>query len=232
MSRTDSSLADEVNRRFEQQFLQAAPGAPIDLVRVCDDIRSKDSWLVIVANTKLRSDNKFRRYFQTSTDDRGIFLEYDGPEQGNLRVGIGTTTNAQLTRIRTVRRDEHASILIAVTPTGLRVLLNGVDRAVPWPTNSGFVAACDSLAVFAVASLECSDCDATLRYATGNDLQRLEADLDSVSDVSQMNRRRWVGSSLVLLGFTVIVLPATAISRLRRRLDTSSVGVESSTGDR
>lgn len=223
-SRIDTDIPEQLSSGFGASLTAVSPNSVVDLTRVCDEVRSLDAWLLFAVETEVKSDNKLRRYFQTATDDRGIFLEYDGPEQGNLRVGMGTAADAVLTRVRTVRRNERATILIAVQPKEIRVILSGVDRVIPWANQLGVTAACDAVAQFSTTSPECEDCRLTLRYATGKNVQRLNNELDALANVGQLNARRWLGSAMVLAGLGLSLTRRDALNRLRKRLDRLSRG--------
>jgi len=220
-SRDENSISEQLNSRFERQLVPLLHDSVVDLTELCKEVRSRDAWLLFVVETELKSDNSFRRYFQTGTVDRGIFLEYDGPDQANLRVGVATPTTPVLHRLRLVRADEGTEVILAIQKGGVRLILNGVDQTIPWPSSSNFNVTCSAATVFNAGSAECPDCRVTMRYASGKDSRWFTNQLDEFSNVRELIRQRWIGSTMALSGLGIVLVRVKTFSRLLRRLGRS-----------
>ena len=164
------------------------------------------SWMLFILQVSLQSDNRFRGYFQTSDDGSGVFLEYDPGEQALLRLGLGNPTNATRTRIRTVRQNEEAMIAIGVRRSEVRIVMNAVDRRIPWPEVMRPMLGCDAVVVGAVGDDDCGGCTIDAHYATGASTDDLQNAMDEISNVVDFNVRRWLGTGLSMAGLVVVFM--------------------------
>jgi hypothetical protein len=227
-SRLSYSPEQVLQRNLADRLVEVSSSGPVDLSDECALVATEDGWVLFVLDAKLTSDNQIRTFFETAEEPLGLYVEYD---PGLLRLGLGLgpgneRSNTELP-IRFVRRDEQATIFIAVTNETTRVVTNARDGRIAWP---GYLAdewRCNSVQIAddtrqSTHGFTCKGCDVRLRYATGTDISEIETTLDSLSNVRQFNVRRWSGTSLTLLGLTVLVLTARDISRRRRPLNTSA----------
>ena len=170
-----------------------------------------DGWMLFVLDTKLIPDKTPRTFFETADERFGLWVEYD---TGLVRLGQGLgpdslDSNTEIP-IRWVRRDERALIAIAVTRNGTRVVTNATDKQNAWPGDLVSVWRCDKVQIGSDTrelseGKECMSCDARLRFATGENLVELETLLDNLSNVNEFNAKRWIGTSLTIAGFLVLV---------------------------
>lgn len=180
-----------------------------------------------------------RRFFRPV--DETVWPAFSAEQSPLLKIGLGLGAespdpNTHLP-MRLVRKDEAATIAIAVTSSETRVVTHAVDKRKSWP---GVVASqwqCGAVRVGddgrkLSSGSDCNGCNVKLRYMTGRDPRDLDALLDSLSNVRAFNFRRLSGSFLVLLGAFLDLAPSRAFSRRRRPLDSPVQGQPGASVDR
>lgn len=220
-SRLDYSPDPIVERRLSSRLMTVDSSRAVDLSDACRKIETTEGWILFVLNANLVSDTTSRTYFETDVEPLGMFVE---SEPGLMRVGLGLgpgpESDLQIP-IRVVRRDQTETIVIAVTRDETRVVANAVDKSAAWP---GYLAdewLCTRVQVGSDTrelsqGFRCERCNARLRYAVGSGIGELNDVLDEVSNVKDFNRKRWIGTTMTLVGFALLLLPkARKIVRLR-----------------
>jgi hypothetical protein len=170
--------------------------------------------VLFVLNADLISDTRVRSYFETDEEPLGLFVE---SEPGLLRLGLGLgpgpESDLQIP-IRVIRRDHTETVIIAVTRDETRVVANALDERAAWP---GYLAdewLCKRVQVGSDArelsqGFKCERCNARLRYAVGSGIGELNDALDEISNIEEFNRKRWIGTSVTLIGFVLLLFLKT-----------------------
>jgi len=221
-SRLASLTVDEVKAGLPVAVVRIDDDTPTDLSAVCSQLLPDSGWIIFIVDVSLVSDDKFRGYFETSPKSQGVFLEYDPGERANFRIGLGIGDDVQLSRIRTVRYEESAVILIGLRQNEARVIMNAVDYRfhVPRSPQAGF--RCDAVRVGLADGVDCGNCDISVHYATGSNWQQYESVMNQVSNVANFNTRRLLGTALTIIGFVLLMTPMRLKNRRRSVSDTSS----------
>jgi hypothetical protein len=194
-----------------------------DLSRACAFAESQDGWLLFILKAELIADNKFRTYFETAEEPVGLWVEYD---DGLLRLaqGLGSDSPKSNTEIpiRVVRKNESAFVAIAVWRDGTRVITNAVDKRNNWPGSfTGW--SCDAVQIGGDSrelsqGHGCPGCAAQLSYATGQGIADLQVIMNELSNVSEFNLRRSVGSALTFVGILIVMHRSLHLSSIWRRV--------------
>lgn len=205
-----SRLANESDRQLRQldaKGLQSvASDLPIDLSSVCDARKSAGGWIVFVLSLQLLSDTNFRRYFETDSGDRGIFIEYDGREAANLRLGYATQSKVNLVRLRTVRKDESALLTVGVSADEIRWVVNGSANQVSLverQKGNGLDLSCDFVTNLGDRSGQCGNCQSQFGYVAGSGKMSFEDLFRQLSTTREYQFRRWIGISMTLVGIVL-----------------------------
>jgi hypothetical protein len=165
-----------------------------------------DGWSLFVLQANLINDNQFRSYFETASEEMGVWVTYD---TGLLRLSLGSGPSSsdsnRVFPIRWVRQNERATVAIAISRDETRVVTNVRDFRVAWPTDFASGWSCEYVQFGdenhpLSDGAGCKGCDITLRYAFGDDYQELRTMLDEISNIPEFNLRRWLGSALTLIG--------------------------------
>jgi hypothetical protein len=213
LSRNNYSSDEILSRR---EFVDLAPvtaESPVDLSTACSSVQENEGWLLFVIDMNTIADNTARRYFQTSPEPFGLFIEYDPGESAMLRVGFGLGPekwNSDV-RIRTVRNDETMTIAIGVRNEETRIVSNVIDQRITWPGEFASLWKCDAVQVGSwkqpfVSGAECEGCRVAVRYMSGSEATALDRYLDQLSNLQRHNRIRWIGTILSLAGFFLLGL--------------------------
>jgi hypothetical protein len=222
-SRVPNFKDELVMSRLANRLKEVQAGSSVDISAECERQTVGNGWALFVLDANLISDNQFRSYFETASEEMGVWVTFDS---GQLRLGLGSGPSSSESNrsypIRTVRRSERATIFIAVSRDETRVVMNVRDFRVTWPADFVTGWSCEYVQFGDEANLlsegaGCRGCNISLRYATGENYEELTAVLDEVSNVSEFNQRRWLGSGATLLGVFVVFVPLS-----RRRPNQSS----------
>lgn len=219
-SRLSYSPEPVLQEHLGDQLVALDPDSPSDLSKACNVFTDAAPWVVFVLDARFVHDNVFRTYFETSADERqSLWVEYDPPL---VRVGLGLGLDNEIPNtdipFRVVRRDESATVVIAVQEAGTRVLANATEMTSDWPGVGGGGWRCDAVRV-GTDSIElsagstCDGCDAKLRYAVGSSQLQLEELLADLNNVDRFNLLRWLGTALTLVGAMVLVAPTSWLDR-------------------
>lgn len=202
-----------LENRLKKQVSIIDSNVPLDMSAACDVFNDNESWILFIVEANQIADSQFRTYFETTRDERmGLWLEYEPPL---LRLGMGLGMDNPESSIhlpvRTVRRPDRITALIAVTRWKTRLLVNGRDQSSNWPNINGTKWRCDDVRLGTEWSIlsegyGCSGCNVQLRYVAGNGFKQLDSALDAVSNSRSMRVRKYVGSMLVLVGLGFIKL--------------------------
>lgn len=227
-SRLAYSPEASIQRALGTRLVEVSKGADLDLTDACRVVNDDNGWILFVLNASITNDGKIRTFFETAEEPLGLYVEY---EPGLFRLGLGmgpgnvneageSVSNIELP-IRRVHRKEDAHVFIGVTRDITRVVTNTRDARIAWP---GYLAdewKCNRVRVadderVSTHEYTCKGCNVRLRYATGNDTEALSETLDSVSNISQFNTRRWLGTGLSSLGIVIIMSSIRHVSRRRQ----------------
>jgi len=205
-----SRLANESDRQLRQleaKGLQlVASDVPFDISSACNARKSAGGWVAFVFSLQLLSDTNFRRYFETDSGDRGIFIEYDGREAANLRLGYSTQSKVNLIRLRTVRKDESALLTVGVNADEIRWVVNGsADQVsvVEYQTGSGLDLSCESVTNLGDRSGQCDNCQSQFGYIAGSGKVSFENLFRQLSTTREYQFRRWIGIGMTLMGIVL-----------------------------
>jgi hypothetical protein len=215
-SRVDYSPESKLVELLGNRLKAVDPDEATDLSSACAAAESETGWVLFILNARLIADRTLRTYFETAEQPIGLWVEYDN---GLLRLGQGRGAenfegNAEIP-IRIVRNDEDAFIAIGVSDNGTRVVSNVVDKTNQWPGDfTGW--SCDSVQIGSESrtlsdGYNCPGCDVRLRYAIGDNSERLDQVLSELSNVREFNVRRWLGAALTFLGLILVVRQLTRI---------------------
>lgn len=221
-----SRLANESDRQLRQLEAKGiqlvASDAPSDISSVCDARKSPGGWVVFVLSLELLSDTNFRRYFETDSGDRGIFIEYDGREAANLRLGFSMQSKANLIRLRTVRKDESVLLTVGVSADEIRWVVNGSADQVSLreqQPDTGLDMSCRSVTNLGDRSGQCDKCESQFGYVVGSGKMNFEDLFRRLSTSREYQLRRWVGIGMMLMGvvlanrrFTLRLVPKQLMS--------------------
>lgn len=195
-----------------------------NLSEACSSIVRDSHWVLFVMDANFVSDNRFRTYFETAEEPTGLWVEYDS---GLVRLGLGLGRESLVSNldipIRIVRRNERATVLIGVTSNQTRVVTHVLDRKRSWPGSFLPNWRCDSVQVGSEqrelsTGNSCDKCEVTLRFATGDDSQKLQQILGEISNYRQFNLRRWCGTAVSLFGILLLFVPLRVFSICSTRL--------------
>ncbi len=199
-----------VKTQLADRLREVPAGTSLDISSECEQQTVGSGWILFVLDANLINDNQFRSYFETASEEMGVWVTYDN---GLLQLGLGLGPNSPNSNralpIRIVRQNERATILIGVSRDETRVVMNVRDVRTNWPGEFASGWSCeyvrfgDETNVLS-EGVGCSGCNITLRYATGDDYEELQRIFDQVSNISIFNQRRWLGSGLTLLGVFII----------------------------
>lgn len=210
-SRLDYSPESQVGVQLSDPLVS---GALTDLSRECAALSADENWILFVVSATLVSDTTPRRYFQTSADPFGMFIEYDPGESAMLRLGLGLGPDQWNTAlpIRFVRRAEAAFIAVGISRNETRIVSNVVDRRIRWPAEFLPQLRCDQVRVgsknsSAESGVECVGCTVAVRHASGEGIEKLNDILDALSNVREYQMKRWLGTTMVLAGCAVVLVP-------------------------
>jgi hypothetical protein len=223
MSRHQFSPEEVVNSNSTFLLKSVESASITDLSDACSVAESPDGWLLFILKAELIADDKFRTYFETAEEPIGLWVEYDN---GLLRLaqGLGSDNPKSNTEIpiRVVRKNESAFVAIAVWRDGTRVITNAVDKRNNWPGSfTGW--SCDAVQIGGDSrelsqGHGCPGCAAQLSYATGQGIADLQVIMDELSNVSDFNLRRSVGSALTLVGVLLVMHRSLHLSSIWRRV--------------
>lgn len=190
-----------------------------DLSDVCKGVHSNGGWILWVIDLSVTNDGVPRKFFETSQEPFGMFVEYDPPD---LRLGLGLGPEKWNTElpVRVVRRNEIVTLAIGVTTTETRVVTNVVDRRKAWPMEFLPLWRCDDVRYGAEtknldSGLGCEGCMVTVRYAIGTEETSLSGLLDSVNNIQRYQIVRLTGTALTLFGVIVCILGARLTGKKR-----------------
>jgi len=205
-----SRLVNESDRQHRQlganEIQSLASDAPSDISSVCDARKSQGGWVVFVLSLELLSDTNFRRYFETDPGDRGIFIEYDGGEAANLRLGFSMQSKVNLIRLRTVRRDESVLLTVGVSADEIRWVVNGsADRVSlrEQQPDTGLDLSCRSVTNLGDRSGQCVKCESQFGYVVGSGKMNFEDLFQRLSTSREYQLRRWVGIGMMLMSISL-----------------------------
>jgi len=205
-----SRLVNESDRQHRQlganEIQSLASDAPSDISSVCDARKSQGGWVVFVLSLELLSDTNFRRYFETDPGDRGIFIEYDGREAANLRLGFSMQSKVNLIRLRTVRRDESVLLTVGVSADEIRWVVNGsADRVSlrEQQPDTGLDLSCRSVTNLGDRSGQCVKCESQFGYVVGSGKMNFEDLFQRLSTSREYQLRRWVGIGMMLMSISL-----------------------------
>lgn len=205
-----SRLVNESDRQHRQlganEIQSLASDAPSDISSVCDARKSSGGWVVFVLSLELLSDTNFRRYFETDPGDRGIFIEYDGGEAANLRLGFSMQSKVNLIRLRTVRRDESVLLTVGVSADEIRWVVNGsADRVSlrEQQPDTGLDLSCRSVTNLGDRSGQCVKCESQFGYVVGSGKMNFEDLFQRLSTSREYQLRRWVGIGMMLMSISL-----------------------------
>lgn len=207
----------QIAQRNDMEFVALDSRNPTDLTAECNTING-DGWIVLIVDLMAAADATPRRFFQTSDEPFGLFIEYDPGEAGLLRLGLGLGPEKWNTEmsIRNVRRNERITVAVGIDQRSTRMVTSVADRRINWP--DAFVSQwkCDAVQMgysdgALTSALPCHQCDVSVSYATGVNSERLESLLDSLSNEKTHHWKRTTGSLAVLAGLYLLVF-----SRSRR----------------
>jgi len=205
-----SRLVNESDRQHRQlganEIQSLASDAPSDISSVCDARKSQGGWVVFVLSLELLSDTNFRRYFETDPGDRGIFIEYDGGEAANLRLGFSMQSKVNLIRLRTVRRDESVLLTVGVSADEIRWVVNGsADRVSlrEQQPDTGLDLSCRSVTNLGDRSGQCVKSESQFGYVVGSGKMNFEDLFQRLSTSREYQLRRWVGIGMMLMSISL-----------------------------
>lgn len=194
-----------ISDRLSGRLLEVNPTIVTDLTQACRQVESPQGWVVFVLEAGLVSDVSPRTYFETDVEPLGLFVE---SEPGLLRLGLGLGPGPESdlqVPIRVIRRDRRETIVIAVSRDETRVIANALDKRASWPGILADEWLCKQVQIGSDTrelshGYRCEQCDVQLAYAVGDNLRELDDLLNDLSNVDDFNRRRWLGSTLTLVG--------------------------------
>jgi len=220
VSRLDYSPEPVLQKWIGDRLISVDRSTTTDLGPVCNVFTDSSPWIVFVLNAQLVGDSFFRTYFETTSDElQALRVEYDPPL---IRVGLGVEIEGIKSTIeipvRVVRRNEFATIVIAVQESGTRVVANATVRESSWPDTGGGIWRCDRVRVGSnhgklSSEHNCQDCNATLRYASGTNQQQLDSLLAELDNRDRFNLYRWIGNVLTTLGLLAVFCPPAWLGR-------------------
>ena len=199
-----------IKTQLADRLREVPSGTSLDISSECERQTVGSGWILFVLDANLINDNQFRSYFETASEEMGIWVTYD---TGLLRLGLGLGPNSPNSNralpLRIVRQNERATILIGVSRDETRVVMNVREVRTNWPGDFANGWSCEYVRFGDEANalsegVGCNGCNITLRYATGDDYEELRTILDQASNISTFNQRRWLGTGLVLLGVLVM----------------------------
>jgi len=210
-SRLDYEPERVLEERVADRLVEVAPGQLSDLSNHCGQVLNPGGWMLFVMDARLLSDTKFRTYFETAEERVGLWVEYDS---GLLRLGLGLgpespDSNTEVP-IRWVRRDESATVFIAVSREETRVITNAVDKSTSWPGSFAESWRCNGVQVGSDSrklseGSTCAECNVRLRYVSGRSSSQLNSLLGQLSNVRIFNQKRITGSALVVVGTALML---------------------------
>jgi hypothetical protein len=229
-SRSPDFNSELVTTRWADRLQDVPVGTSLDISSECEEKTVSGGWILFVLDANLINDNQFRSFFETASEEMGIWITYDN---GRLQLGLGLGPNSpdsnRALPIRTVRQNERATILIGVSRNETRVITNVRDVRTDWPGEFASGWSCEYVRFGDETNIlsegfGCNGCNITLRYATGEDYKELQTMFDQVSNISTFNQRRWLGSGLTLIGAFIAVV---RLSKLRLRKVEESLPLDS-----
>jgi len=223
MSRLAYEPSPIISDRLSGRLLEVNPAAVTDLTKACRQVENAQGWVVFVLEANLVSDASLRTYFETDLEPLGLFVE---SEPGFLRLGLGLGPGPESdlqVPIRVIRRDQRETIVIAVSRDETRVIANALDKRASWPGILADEWLCRQVQIGSDSrelsqGYKCEGCDVQLAYAVGDNLRELNDLLDDLSNVEDFNRRRWLGTSMTLVGLLSLFRIGRGVTRSRAKL--------------
>jgi len=209
-SRVPNFREELVTNRLAGQLRDVPAGSSIDISGDCERHTKGSGWVLFVLEANLINDNQFRSYFETASEEMGVWVTYDS---GLLRLGLGSGPGRpdanRVFPIRWVRQNERATILIGISRNETRVVTNVRDFKVAWPVEFANGWSCEYVQFGddnnpLSEGAGCKGCDVSLRYAVGDDYQDLVSSFDEVSNITTFNQRRWLGTGLTVVGLLLV----------------------------
>lgn len=214
-TRLDYSPETRLNQVEMDSSLKFAPIDTMSHLVDCKQLQQNDGWVLLVVTTKLEADGTFRGYFETAPESRGIFAEYDAEDHQVFRIGIAGKGGVFLAPIRTTRRNETIFVAIGIQKNQIRIVSNGSDRVISFPTEFQPDPNCQNIKVGTANGEGCGDCGVAVRYSAGFGDVILQQALNELSNSSSFNVRRLLGTTLTILSLLIAWLPVERLT-LRR----------------
>jgi len=223
MSRLAYEPSPIISDRLSGRQINIDPAIVSDLTQACRQVESAQGWVLFVLQANLVSDASIRTYFQTDIEPLGLFVE---SEPGLLRLGLGLGPGPESdlqVPIRVIRRDQRETIFIAVSKDETRVIANALDIRASWPGILADEWLCKQVQIGSNTrelshGYNCEGCDVQLTYAVGDNLRELDDLLNDLSNVGDFNRRRWLGTSMTLVGLLSLFRIGRGVTRTRAKL--------------
>lgn len=206
-TRLDYSPETRLNQVERESSLKFAPLDTMSHLVDCKRLQQNGGWVLLVVTTKLEADGTFRGYFETAPESRGIFAEYDGEDNRMFRIGIAGKEGFFLAPIRTTRQNETIFVAIGIQKNQIRIVSNGSDRVISFPTEFQPDPNCQNIKVGIAGEQGCGDCGVAVRYSAGFGDVILRQALNELSNSSTFNVRRLLGTTLTLLSLLIAWLP-------------------------
>jgi len=204
--RFEERVLPKALRDLAPHSLTSIIGNEQTLIAACDAARKTNSWLLLLISAEVRSDDKYRGFFETAPESRGLFMEYDPRESGNLRVGMAYGSGeGLLPSTRTIRRNTSIEVAILVSNSRtLRVVSGATDKSLAIPELVLSNLACDAPVVGSADGIPCNDCDVEILYGYGEESGNPNRILNEYADSDPAFQRGALGTFFTLLGLYML----------------------------